>query len=279
MNKYIRNILMSIAGAILFLVLAAIVLAYALQDKVKQQIVVQINEQITVPVQVKGGVDFSLLKHFPYASLSFNDVTISDTLRPGKNLMHVKEFSLLCNIYSLFGNKIELKKILAKEGELNLYKDDKGRMNFDILKAAASSNPKKDLGVKLQKAEIKNVHFTYNDKVLATYTDIDLNEARLSGNFSSTQFDLTSNLTARVNEINATGQQYMAKRNIKADVVLEVNNNTHRFTFKKGNISIEGNEFNISGFFAALKNGTQLDFTLLNAGKDIRKLVGLIPEK
>ncbi len=279
MSKRFRNIILIIIGSILFLVLAAVVLAYALQDKVKQQIVVQINNQITVPVQVKGSIDFSLLKHFPYASLSFNEVTIDDKLRKGKQLLRVKEVSLLCNVFSLFGNKIELSKILVRDGNINLYKDENGKLNFDILKPVSPNGAKSDLGVQLKRAEIKNVHFTYVDKILSSLTDVELKDVQLKGNFSSAQFDLQSTLTARVNEINASGQKYLFNRNVKADIVLEVNNSTHHFTFKKGNISIEDNEFIINGFFATLKNGTQLDFTLTNEGKDLRKLVGLIPEK
>ena len=219
MNKRIRNIIFIIIGSILFVVLAAVLLAYALQDKVKQQIIVQINNQVTVPVQVKGGIDFSLLRHFPYASLSFNDVAIDDKLRKGKQLLHVKEVSLLCNVFSLFGNKIELSKILVRDGDINLYKDGRGKMNFDILKPSQGNSAKSDLGVQLKRAEIKNVHFTYVDKVLASVIDVQLKDAQLKGNFSNAQFDLQSTLTARINEINASGQKYMSDRNVKADIV------------------------------------------------------------
>ena len=280
MNRRIRNIILITTGLIAFLVLTAVILAYALQDKVKQQIIVQINEQITVPVQVKGAIDFSLLKHFPYASLSFSNVVIADKLRKGHDLLNVKEFSLLCNVFSLFGNKIELSKILVRDGEINMYKDDKGRMNFDILKPSNDKAPSKsDLAVQLKKAELKNVHFTYFDQLLTTNTDVDLKDVLLKGNFSNALFDLETTITGRVNDISSSGQKYMVKRNVKADIILEVNNSTHHFTFKKGKINIEDNEFNISGFFATLTSGTQLDFTLANEGKDIRKLVGLIPEK
>ena len=88
-----------------------------------------------------------------------------------------------------------------------------------------------------------------------------------------------STLSARVNDISSSGQKYLDNRNLKADIILEVNNNTHHFTFKKGKITIDENEFNVSGYFANSKNGTQLDFKLANEGKDIKKLVGLIPEK
>ncbi len=280
MNRRIRNIILITTGVVAGILLTAVILAYALQDKVKQQIIVEINQQVTVPVQVKGAIDFSLLKHFPYASLSFSNVIIADKLRKGHNLLDVKEFSLLCNVFSLFGNKIELSKILVRDGEINLYKDEKGLMNFDILKPSTdNSGTKSDLAVQLKKAELKNVHFTYFDKSLATNTDVVLKDVLLKGNFSSAQFDLQTTITARVNDISSDGQKYMVQRNLKVDIVLEVNNNTHRFTFKKGKINIEDNEFNVSGFFANVKEGTQLDFKLENEGKDIKKLVGLIPEK
>ena len=279
MNKRVKKVLLIIGASIVSVLLLAVILAYALQDKVKQQIIVEVNNEITVPVQVKGSIDFSLLKHFPYASLSFNDVVIADKIRKKHNLLNVKEFSLLCNIFSLFGNKIELSKILIRDGEVNMYRDETGKMNFDILKSSNSTGPKSDLAVQLKKAELKNVHYTYLDKQQALNTDVDLKDVLLKGNFSSKQFELQTSITGRVNNFSNDQQIYLAKRNIKADIILEVNNNTHRFTFKKGNVGIEDNEFKVSGFFAVLKNGTQLDFKLENEGKDIKKLVGLIPEK
>ena len=279
MNKRVKKVLLIIGASIVSVLLLAVILAYALQDKVKQQIIVEVNNEITVPVQVKGSIDFSLLKHFPYASLSFNDVVIADKIRKKHNLLNVKEFSLLCNIFSLFGNKIELSKILIRDGEVNMYRDETGKMNFDILKSSNSTGPKSDLAVQLKKAELKNVHYTYLDKQQALNTDVDLKDVLLKGNFSSKQFELQTSITGRVNNFSNDQQIYLAKRNIKADIILEVNNTTHRFTFKKGNVGIEDNEFKVSGFFAVLKNGTQLDFKLENEGKDIKKLVGLIPEK
>jgi len=44
-------------------------------------------------------------------------------------------------------------------------------------------------------------------------------------------------------------------------------------------LEIEDSEFGITGYFAALRNGTRLDFKLINEGKDIQKLMALLPER
>jgi hypothetical protein len=278
MGRRIRNIFLVISGILLTLVIAAALLASVLQDKITQKIVEAINEQVTVPVQVNGGIQLSLIRHFPYASITFKNVVIDDKLQKGKHLLKVDEFSLLCNVLSLFGGKVELSKILIQNGDVNLYRNEQGKANYDILKPSQDT-AKSSLAIQLKKAEVKNLKFTMNDKAQAVLIDVDLKHLLLKGDFSSAEYDLSSDLEAVVNQLAFSGQSVAAKRTLKADIVLDVNNEKHQFTFKKGKVTVDGSEFAATGFFAMLKSGTQLDFQLSNAGKDVQKLFALFPDR
>ncbi len=267
-------------GVIVVLLLSAGLLGWFMQDKITQKILTAINKQVTVPVKVNGGIHLSLITHFPYASLTFKDLVIDDKLRKDKKLLKVEEFSLLCNLFSLFGDKIELTKIFITNGDINIYKDEHGNANYEIIKPSQdTSSTSSSLAVQLKKAEVKNVHFTYNDNTQYTFADVDVKEILLKGDFSSKAFDLTTSINAMVNNVTSSDQQLIAKRKIKAEIVLAVNNDNAQYTFKKSAIDIDGSEFGISGFFTLLKAGTQVDFKLINEGKNIQKLIGLIPEK
>jgi len=273
-----KKMLIGVPVVLISVVLLAFVAAWLLEDKIKQKIVAEINEQVTVPVQVKGGIDFSLLRHFPYAAIMFNKVSVNDRLQSGsKKLLYAQEVSFLCNIYSLFGNEIEFSKIVMREGELNLYKDELGRNNFDILKPQKSAT-KNSLTIQLKKAEVKGVKFTYVDKTQSVSVNLKLNNVFLSGNFKDEYFLLYSKSKIFVNRIVVNGEEFLNGKSISADVTLDVNKKQKKFNFKKGEIALDETAFSITGFFTALKNGTQLDFKLLNEGKDIRNLFALLPE-
>ncbi|MDB5282886.1 MAG: hypothetical protein JWO06_1961 [Bacteroidota bacterium] len=278
MLKRIRKVVLVLFGLIIFLFLTAVLLAYIFEDKITGKIKDQLNQQLSVPVQVNGGIHLSLIKHFPYASVIFSKVEIDDKLQKNKNLVHVEEISLLCNLFSLLGDKVELSKILIKDGDINIYKNEKGETNYDIIKPSQDT-AKAKFSILLKKAEVKDVRVTYFDKSEEVKGDIFLKNLFLKGDFSNKQFDMSTSINGTINSIFSNGQELLAKRSLKSEITLDVNNETRRFTFKKGNIELDGNEFSITGFFAMLDRGIQLDFKLLNEGKDIQKLFGLCPDK
>ncbi|MCX6199070.1 MAG: AsmA family protein [Bacteroidetes bacterium] len=256
-----------------------VVTAFVLEAKIKAGLIAEINARVTVPVKVEGGISLSLFKHFPYGSVTFSRVTIDDKFdRKNKKLVRVEEISLLCNIYSLFSDKIEFSKIVLRNGELNLYKDESGKMNFDILKPTKNDSKQK-LTLQIKKAQIKEVKFVYSDKSQGTVVDLKVNEVVMSGNFDEEDFELTAKSQISVNRIEANGEKFLSNRNISAETILNVDKAKNKYSFKNGKISIDESDFSINGFFALLKNETQLNFNLKNEGNDMQQLFSLFPEK
>ncbi len=269
--------LLWLLGSVLVLFGIAFVAALALESTIKSKIIREINAEITVPVKVNGAIDLSLIRHFPYASLTFRQVSIDDKLRERKKLLNVQEFSFLCNIFSLFGKEVEFSRVLLKNGELNLYRDEQRRSNFDIFKPSKDKT-ENQLAFQLRKALIKNVRFSFTDLSQATDMRLRLKDATLDGNFNQAQYDLDASGKIFAELITANGQEYVRSKNISVDVTLQVDKAKKRYSFTKGKIEVEKSAFSITGFFALLKNSTQVDFSLKNSGKDMQELFVLFPE-
>jgi uncharacterized protein involved in outer membrane biogenesis len=79
--KILRNILLGLTISLLSLIAITGALTFIFQDKLKQFAINQVNEQIKVPIIVKGGIDVSFFKNFPNVSISLKEVTINDPLR------------------------------------------------------------------------------------------------------------------------------------------------------------------------------------------------------
>jgi len=266
-------------SVLVFIAVLLVVTAFVLEAKIKAGLIAEINARVTVPVKAEGGISLSLFKHFPYGSVTFSRVTIDDKFdRKNKKLVRVEEISLLCNIYSLFSDKIEFSKIVLRNGELNLYKDESGKMNFDILKPTKNDSKQK-LTIQIKKAQIKEVKFVYSDKSQGTAVDLKVNEVVMSGNFDEEDFELTAKSQISVNRIEANGEKFLSNRNVSAETILNVDKAKNKYSFKNGKISIDESEFSINGFFTLLKNETQLNFNLKNEGNDMQQLFSLFPEK
>lgn len=262
---------------VVFLLFGVLVIAaYALENTIKQRIVSEINEQVTVPIQVKGGIDFSVLRHFPYASVTFKNVQVEDRLRKNKKLVDAEEFSLLCNILSIFGDKIEFSRLVVSNGQLNLYKNEAGKNNFEIFKPSDNSS---NQAIQINKAQVKNIAFSFTDKTQNTTIATTLNNVVLRGNFGEKLFELDAFGSLFVRQMTIGGEPYLNEKNVVVDASMQVNKLTHKYSFNRGKLTIENAEFTITGFFTQLKTATHLDFSLKNSGKDIRELFALLPEK
>ncbi|MCW5908825.1 MAG: AsmA family protein [Chitinophagales bacterium] len=278
-SSFLRKAFKAVAVLLLLTVSlfsVAVIVAFALEKTVKQRIVEEINKQVTVPIKVKGGIEFSIISHFPSASLTFRSVEVEDRLRKNNHLLTAQEFSLLCNIFSLFKNEMEFTRVVVKAGELSMFENEQGKNNYNIFKKADDSDSKQS--IRLTKAELKNVRFAYESRNQRTIVDALVKNAELKGNFSDTQFNVDAAGKLSVKQIAVGGEKYLNDKNVTLDVSMQVNTATNKYTFTRGKLEVEKTGFTVTGFFALLKNATQVDFTLSNSGKDVRDLVALLPE-
>ncbi len=248
------------------------------EKKVKAEIIAMVNEQVIVPVEVTGGIELSLFRHFPYASVTFRDVSINDRLQKGKKvLLRVDELSFLFHLYTLFGDKLEVKKIYSANGELNIYYNLKGESNLNILKPDNGSPS--NLTVQLKNAELRNIKLTYKNLTQNVSAALGIDKAVLKGNFYSGSFDLDAFAKLKVKQINLGNDRLLENKQLKLDVGLFVDKQNKKYQIRRGSLSVDETEFIATGFLATLKSGTKLDFELKNKGDDMRKLFALLPEK
>ncbi|MCW3125423.1 MAG: hypothetical protein JWO03_1081, partial [Bacteroidetes bacterium] len=278
MKRTLIRISLGILITPLLLSVLLLVGGYLFQDKAKAFIKAKINEQVTVPIEIKGGMDFSLLQHFPYASVTFRDVVIKNKLKGGReNLLQVKEFSFLFNMWGLFGNKIEVSRVYASDGSLNLYIDTKGNANYDIFKKSADNKPSGGLNLDLNKAIVKNVRFTYLTADQAEDIQLNIYKLDLGGNFRAERFALDAKGGLMIDLLRINGSDYLVKKVFQADITIDVNQKENKFALNKGNIEIEKNKFDVNGYFISSKKNTYVNFNASTKGKDISKLIALIP--
>lgn len=273
----VKKILIGIGITIVALPLVAVLLAYALEGKIKQRIVAEINKQVSVPVQVSGDIDLSLLKHFPNASLTFNKVSIDDRLNKGtRQMLKAGEVSFLCDIYSLFSNQIVFNSIVFKNGDLYLYRDATGKNNFDILKPSDNKTPS-NTQIQITKAKIQNVHVVFVDKLKNTSLDSRVSLLTLKGNFGAESFDLSTDGKFSIDKLMANYEVLATNRNFTTGIVLAVDQHGKRFLIKKGELEMDGNLFAVSGSVLVQKDANMVNLTAVCKGENISSLTGLLP--
>lgn len=249
-----------------------------LQKKIKQLAVEKINEQVTVPVKVQGGISLSLFRHFPYASITLSSVTIPDKLRPGKNLLQLEEVSLLMNVWTLLSDQQEVTRIFVGNGNVDVYVNKDGAANYDILRPD-HQNPNAKFKILLKEAIAREVDFGYynagkNEIILAHLANLNL-----EGNFSEKQFDLKTKADAMVKLIQVNQEKYLEKKSVEADMTLHVDQQQQRFSVQQAKLELEHNEFVLHGYWVAARTRTEVNFEAESKGDDVANFLALIPDQ
>ena len=246
--KYIRRIILSIFIFFFLLIASAFVILYCYQDSIKKLIVDQINKQLTTDIQVKD-VELSLFRRFPDVSLVFTDVTAKDAITsPNKGtLLKADNVFLQFNIWDLYYKNYRIRKIEVKNATVNLIVFKDGIDNFHFWKADTTASTK-SFSFDLQKVILKNVNVNYkNFSSNQDYSGIAKN-AIIKGQFKSDEYSMYVDGDIFVNYIFVSGVRYFASKNATVDMILNVNQKTDTYVFKKGNTNIGNLKFDVTGY-------------------------------
>jgi uncharacterized protein involved in outer membrane biogenesis len=276
--KYLKRTLLGLAVFIVLLFTTAFIIAYFFEDKVKDYIIKQINKQLNTEITVKE-IDLSLIKRFPYASLTFSDVEVKEAIPDKKkeNILKAETVYLQFSVFDLFDKNYRIKKIEVVNGALNLKVFKNGTDNFHILKPSSDSTADKNFKFDLQKLIFDNVFISYKDFGAGEDYAFNANNLIVKGMFSKDDYTLYVNGDMLVRHMISGKINYINDKKTALKLVLKVNNNNGLYEFEKGELKIGENAFKITG--NVVYSEKQKTISLLIKSKDLamQKLINEMP--
>jgi hypothetical protein len=277
MTRLKRILLITLATAF-SLFLAGSFLTYIYKDKVKTIIVTEINKHLSAKITVKE-ISFSLLRHFPYASVEFINITAEepkDFITTG-NVLSAASLSLQFNFFSFFSDEYTLKKIVLKNASVNLQVDKDGNVNYEIWKKDTISST--GMKLELQEVLMENVNVFYYDALHFQDINFLVQSGMLDGDFNNDHYLL--NTTAELSQADVIIDKvaYLNNRNCDLQLSLDVNKTSKTYTFKKSQLKLEGLVLAIEGSITDPGDYLDLDLKINSPKADIPSLMTLIPEK
>ncbi|MCS6935370.1 MAG: AsmA-like C-terminal region-containing protein [Chitinophagales bacterium] len=272
MKRFAFRALAALAFAVVLLATAGLFL----QSRIQSLVVKEINKYVTVPVKVKE-INFSLIKHFPYASVTFVQVEVDDRLREKQKLLTVQRVSLMFHVWSLWGEQLKFKKIEVRDGALNLFTNAQGANNYDIFKKSDAKNG--SFSASLQTASLHNIHLTSDIIPQKLQLSCLVNELKLTGDFSVNRIDVKTSVNLIPHYVSLGGERKTIEKNLSGKCKLVAVWPEQRYTLHNGEVSIAGNLFQFSGNLVNRTKQTDLQFNASCMGDDIGSLLGLLPDK
>ncbi len=266
-------ILLSILSVItLFVVIAN----WLIGPRVKGIVTEQINKNLSVPIQVED-IQFSLLSHFPYASVDF--VTIRTN---GSNysvirepLVDAKHVYLMFNLFNVFGDSLKLKKIIIHDANINCYVDADGKTNYDIFKK--DSTKKESFNLEVEEVELDNVKFFFQSKIAKRDYRIDAKHLKLNGKFNEQIYDLNAEGSLFVQTFKIDNVNYIDHKETNINVSLRVDQRNAAYIISKGNLQIADLKLEATGDFKTKDPGTEINLNVKSENAGLRELLSLIP--
>ena len=275
--KFLKRLLLISGMVIIVLILGIMIISICFSNQIKQAAIDALNRQLTTKVIVNGPIDFSLLAHFPNASVNFNKVTIEESLPEKKSFVQAEEISMLFSIWSIFSHSYEIKKIVIENGSVDIHIDSDGNANYAIFKSSGSSPS--NFHLQIENALLNNLDVNYDDDQINHHYSFHINQSTLHGNFSSQNFVLSIQSDLLCHYLMIDSSEYISEKNLELAGDLRVDLAQQVYTFNHFQISAEKNNFQLDGMIRSMNEGSNLDLQWTGNDLQLQNILALLPRR
>lgn len=276
-RRWWKRLLWWVGLPLLLLIVMLVVVASVFNEQITRRLLDALDDQLRTELTVrKAGL--SLLRRFPEASVNLEDVQLKDAF--GRYLLQAREVSFRFRVFSLLGERIEVKKVVVSGGALNVRIDARGRANYDIFKESHSEAPSSDsnLRLALENAEFKNLLLIYDNANTRQTASINLKNAGLAGDFAARQFTLSSQADMTVARLQVGDSRYLVGQPLRYNAVVAVDLAKGLYDLQNVELFVGGNGFDVSGFVSDKGEYSDINVQMKGREGDISLVIALLPE-
>jgi vacuolar-type H+-ATPase subunit H/ribosomal protein L15 len=278
-----KLLLKILAGIIVLVLAAAILLPIIYKDDIVVAVKSKINDEVNAQVSF-GDFSLSLIRSFPNLNFSMENVLVMgvDTFK-NDTLANISELTLIVDIMSVIeGKEIKIKSIIVNKADLNIKVLANGKANYDIAKVDTSTVVVTDTAVSKFNLAIKKYEFIesnlrYTDASLAIDVIMkNLNHSG-SGDFTQDLFILNTLTTASSFTFMYDGIAYLNKVKLEADVPLEMDMLNSKYTFKENKFKVNELLIAFNGYVSMPDTNIDMDLQFDAEKSEFKNFLSLIP--
>lgn len=270
----VKKIVIWVAGILVFLFLALFILTWAFEEDIKKAVVASVNSRLNTEVKVKS-FDFSLIDHFPKASVVFTDVQVmepKDFVTTG-SVLSASEVSLLFNLFDLLAGNYRLQSLKVSHGLLNLQETSDGRVNYQVWKSDTAGG---EVSFQLQEVMIEDLRLVYYESDGRRDLDAHIGLGVFSGDFKSQKYTLTADADLTTASYRAGEVVYLSSKPVILKGEMDADNASGLLTFRNTNIRLDGLDLTLNGSVNNTDKG-KMDLILQSNGSDLRAVFAFLP--
>ena len=280
MKKFLK--IFAIVLALLFAIVLIVpsLLSGKISDIVKREANAMLNAKVEF-----AELDISLLRHFPKASLSLLDFSVTGVGDfEGQRLVSGERIDVAVDIFSIFGESFEVSKVWLLSPEIHGVIAKNGAANWEIFSASPeeevveeqASEPS-SFKLSLKQLAIENAKIYYTDNTSAMHFHTAPVSLTLSGDLSAA--NTTLNLSASAADITftlgsdsyASGLTATLNGSVGADLV------NNRYTLSSLQLAVNSVKAALDGWVALEGDDIDTEIVLDCSGNNFKDILSLVP--
>ena len=284
MKKWFKRILVTLGILIILLFASAVLIPLLFKDKIEAAVKDEVNKSLNATVNW-GEWDITLLRSFPNLTVEIADVSVLNAAPfEGVELARIAGLIATVDIKSLFGDRIEVKRMHLEKPNIHVKVLKDGAANWDIAKAdsaaveeEAPADTSAGFHLGLDEFSIANGRLVYDDASLGYYMDLLGLDLTGSGDMTQDLYVLKTVLHADTANVVFEGVKYL--RNVQADVKADIDMDmpNMKFAFKENEATINQLVLGFDGWLAMPGDPIDMDLTWNAKKTDFATLLSLVP--
>ena len=268
--------------AILFLLLILIPVLF--KEQIFNEAKARMEQNLDAKVNLSlDQISISGIRAFPNLSVGIRDLAIvgngefeKDTLYAASNtLMHLDLWKIIVD------KTPEVKLVRLENPSISIKVLAGGKANYDIWISSDStdaSSPTEETTnpLALNKFEVVNGKFRYDDQDLKFSTFIDGLDASGDGDFTADIFDVRTQAKAKKINMDYDGTSYLSNKEIELTATLGIDLLKDFYQFKENTIRINQFIFSADGSLALLEEGVDFDMSFATDQNEFKNLLSLV---
>ncbi len=249
---------------------------YLFRDQIIQQVISEVNESLTTPVQV-ARVDIDFFHGFPNVAVKFHEVYMESGF--GETLLSAKEVYALLSPLDLAKGNFDLAKIEILEAKLDLKIDEKGQANFLVFKQQDTTLVDADVAdFNLGSIGFENVNLSYSNELTNVVYKIFVD--KVNGKIEQQDNLLTTSIDGaiEIKEINMSNFQYSLSDPLTLKVNTAYTLDAKKLIINDSKIITHNTELELAGELD-LAERVKVDLQLTADRATFQLLTSLLPSK
>jgi hypothetical protein len=281
-----KKILIGLTIFIVVLFSAVLAAPYLFRDQIKatidEQLAANINADVLFDID---NFSISLLTNFPNLTTSIKELGVVGRGEfAGEVLFAIDEFEVEVSLGKLlFDDQMSIQSISLTNPQIFIKVLPDGSANYDIMISTDEVEPDTttaeatDFSIAIEKWQIAGGHIIYEDATIPTYIELENFNHTGSGNFSLSVFDLVLKTDVNLKEISYEGENYLSNRHFQADMILNMDLDQMKFTFKDNEFKLNDFAMGMDGWFSMPEEGFDMDLNISSSDNSFKSVLSLVP--